>query len=297
LVGEEDVSEFLRNGATSAISFFNQVKSNQMVFIEPANRGEFIMNLCRETMHYFQQLTPILEQSQGKQKLVGDLTDVVDREMLDAANKIAEAQLKLQELLKGDQIDVHGAILHAAMAITKAVQNLIKCATESQKEIAGPSQKSGGFYKKNNKWTQGLISAAQAVSVSTVGLVESADDLVGGKGKWEHVVVSAQDVGVATTQLVAAARVKATLYSKTQERLEQAAVVVREATKLLVKAAKDAARIVEESEVLVTVGRMSKHEAKVKEMEQQVRILELEKLLGTARFALGEMRKAGYHQE
>jgi hypothetical protein len=97
--------------------------------------------------------------------------------------------------------------------------------------------------------------------------------------------------------LVAAARVKATLYSKTQDRLEQAAVAVREATKLLMKAAKDASKLSAEKEARDTVGKMSKHEAKVKEMEQQVRILELEKLLNTARYTLGEMRKAGYHEE
>jgi hypothetical protein len=41
--------------------------------------------------------------------------------------------------------------------------------------------------------------------------------------------------------------------------------------------------------------RVGRYEGKVREM--QVRILELEKGLGAARYALGEMRKAGYHDE
>jgi huntingtin-interacting protein 1-related protein len=68
----------------------------------------------------------------------------------------------------------------------------------------------GAFYKKNNKWTDGLISAAQAVANGTVDLVTVADGLVAGTKSMEQLVVSAQEVSVATTQLVAASRVKAT---------------------------------------------------------------------------------------
>ncbi len=39
------------------------------------------------------------------------------------------------------------------------------------------------------------------------------------------------------------------------------------------------------------------HEFKVREMEQQVEILKLEKTLGAARHKLGQMRRAGYHTE
>lgn len=301
----DSILDFLRNGAQACISFFTQVKSDAMTFVEPSKRPEHIVNLGRETQYYFAQLTPILESIVGKQKqgtLQGDLADAVDREMSEAAKRIQEATQKLQDLLhsQGPELNVNSAILQAAMAITTAIANLIKCATDSQKEIVAQnkgSHSNTAFYKKNNKWTQGLISAAQSVSLSTVYLVEVADGLITKKYSWEQVVVAAQDVGVCTTQLVAAARVKASLNSKTQEKLESAAVSVREATKMLVKAAKDAARIYSEGEAKESVMKMTKHEAKVKEMEQQVKILELEKLLATARFTLGEMRKTGYHQE
>ncbi len=58
----------------------------------------------------------------------------------------------------------------------------------------------------------------------------------------EQLIVATQEVSVATTQLVAASRVKALPYSKTQDRLEDAANQFKEATKYLVRAAKEAAR-------------------------------------------------------
>jgi hypothetical protein len=41
---------------------------------------------------------------------------------------------------------------------------------------------------------------------------------------------------------------------------------------------------------------MAKHEIKIKEMEQQVNILLLEKELSTARYTLGEIRKQTYKE-
>eukprot|EP00842_Homolaphlyctis_polyrhiza_P003853 jgi/Hompol1/4469/HPOL_007123-RA len=236
-------------------------------------------------------------------KLDGDIGDAVEREMSAAARAIEEASRRLMELIarqSGPDLNVHSAILQSAMAITTAIANLIRCATASQQEIVAHGKggtSSIAFYKKNNKWTEGLISAAQSVATATTYLVEVADGLVQGTHSWEQLVVAAQEVSVATTQLVAASRVKAIPFSKTQDRLEEAALAVREATKLLVKAAKDASKMSAEQRARAEVGKMTKHEAKVKEMEQQVRILELEKDLQTARYRLGEMRKAGYHED
>ena len=42
-------------------------------------------------------------------------------------------------------------------------------------------------------------------------------------------------------------------------------------------------------------SRMATHEFKVREMEQQVEVLKLEKELTQARRVLGAMRRAGYH--
>ncbi|KAJ2992081.1 sla2 Src-like adaptor 2 [Globomyces sp. JEL0801] len=301
----EQIIEYFRHGGQSCVDFFQQVKSDAMIFVEGPRKAEYVVNLSRTCQHQVSKVSPLLEglvTSKMQGNLQGDLTDAVEREMASAAKAIEEAAQKLQLLLnkQGPDLNVNSAILQAAVALTTAISQLIKCATVSQQEIVAQSKgttTATAFYKKNNKWTEGLISAAQAVAQGTVYLVQIADGLVQGKNSWEQLVVAAQDVGVSTTQLVSAARVKASLYSPTQTKLETAAVAVREATKLLVKAAKDASKLSDEQNARQQVGKMSKHEAKVAEMEQQVKILELEKALGTARYTLGEMRKAGYHEE
>ncbi|KAG8905687.1 sla2 Src-like adaptor 2 [Tulasnella sp. 403] len=79
------------------------------------------------------------------------------------------------------------------------------------------------------------------------------------------------------------------------DRLEMAARAVTEACKALVRQVKaiTAKQLNEES--LPDYGSMAVHEFKVREMEQQVEILKLEKDLGAARHRLGAMRRAGYH--
>jgi uncharacterized protein YcaQ len=42
------------------------------------------------------------------------------------------------------------------------------------------------FYKRNNRWTEGLISAAKAVATSTNMLIETADGVLSGRNKLEQ---------------------------------------------------------------------------------------------------------------
>jgi len=195
-------------------------------------------------------------------------------------------------------VKVHDAILAAALAITSAIGRLIQAATESQKEIVAAGRGSSSaqqFYKRNNRWTEGLISAAKAVAFATNLLIESADGVLSGTHSLEQLIVASNEVAAATAQLVAASRVKASFMSKTQDRLEAAAKAVTGACKTLVRQVKEiSVREIEAEEPLEFSGA---HEFKVREMEQQVEILKLEKSLGAARHKLGQMRRAGYHTE
>ena len=176
---------------------------------------------------------------------------------------------------------------------------MIKCATATEQEIVAQGKGStskGAFYKKNNKWTEGLISAAKSVAVATTHLVECADGLIHGTHSWEELVVAAQEVSIATTQLVAASRVKTVAFSKTQDKLEAAAVAVRDATNLLVKAAKEASKQSAEQRVLDEIQTMRPKEFKIQENNQKVLILKIEKELETARYKLGQIRKQGYSE-
>lgn len=155
------------------------------------------------------------------------------------------------------------------------------------------------FYKKNNRWTEGLISAAKAVATSTNMLIETADGVISGRGKnLEQLIVASNDVSASTAQLVAAARVKAAFASKTQERLEEASKAVTGACRSLVRQVQKiiSSRDNEESEK-VDYASLGDHEFKVREMEQQVEILQLENGLAAARTRLGEMRKVSYRED
>lgn len=238
----------------------------------------------------------------------GDIGDIVEQEMLSAARAIETATERLQQLMSRPRdtsrysaidLQVHDSILSAAMAITNAISRLIKAATDSQQEIVAQGKGSSStqqFYKRNNRWTEGLISAAKAVAFATNLLIESADGVLSGTHSLEQLIVASNEVAGATAQLVAASRVKANLMSKTQERLESAAKAVTLACKALVRQVKAvSARQTEEEHV--DYKNMAVLEFKTREMEQQVEILKLEKELGAARHRLGAMRRAGYHTD
>lgn len=238
----------------------------------------------------------------------GDIGDIVEQEMLSAAQAIEAATQRLQQLMARPRdsnrfsavdLQVHDSILAAAMAITNAIARLIQAATESQQEIVAQGKGSSTtqqFYKRNNRWTEGLISAAKAVAFATNLLIESADGVLSGTHSLEQLIVASNEVAAATAQLVAASRVKANLMSKTQERLELAAKAVSEACRALVRQVK-AVSAKQAAEEDVDYKNMAVLEFKKREMEQQVEILKLEKDLGAARHRLGAMRRAGYHTD
>jgi huntingtin-interacting protein 1-related protein len=214
------------------------------------------------------------------------------------------------------------SILEAAIAVTNAIAQLIKAATASQQEIVregrGASSRTA-FYKKHNRWTEGLISAAKAVATSTNMLIETADGVISGRNSPEQLIVASNEVAASTAQLVAASRVKASFMSKTQERLETASKAVTSACRSLVRQVQNiiAQKNRDDTEA-VDYTKLSDHEFKVRQMEQQVRrliidnttknilrltartqveILQLENALSQARTRLGEMRKISYQEE
>lgn len=297
-----------RTANDGVVNFFQKVKAAPLQDQKPDARPGYITDLSDICKDYFAQLSSVIEELVVRDKAMlnakeDEIVDVVEREMMAAARAIEEAVTRLSSITSkpsatATELNVHRAILEAALAMTNAVGNLIKYATLAQQEIvahgADGSTTKGAFYKQNNRWTEGLISAAKAVAIAVNMLVESADGVVRGTHSMEQLVVAATEVSAATTQLVAASRVKAVPGSRTQGKLETASVAVREAVKLLVKAAKDASKRNAEERVLQDLKTLSPHEYKVQEMEQQVRILELEKNLSIARQKLSEMRRQGY---
>jgi huntingtin-interacting protein 1-related protein len=315
LVEDDDAIDRLVGIAKSAgdvgYRFFLNLQSFKLDLIDRKQRPSVTMRNSGEVRSALTKLSESIESiiPKGKSlsKTDGDIGDLVEQEMLGAANAIAAATQRLQQLMARPRdsgrfsavdLQVHDSILSAALAITNAIARLIKAATDSQQEIVAQGKGASStqqFYKRNNRWTEGLISAARSVAFATNLLIEAADGVLSGTHSLEQLIVASNEVAGATAQLVAASRVKANLMSKTQERLEVAAKAVTEACKALVKLVRAiSAKQVEED---VDYRNMATLEFKKREMEQQVEILRLEKDLGAARHRLGAMRRAGYHTD
>jgi hypothetical protein len=280
---------------------FVSLQSFRLAGVAPAQRRNVVAQQGMEAANAFRQLNDVVEgmvkSGDSLAKANGDIGDLVEREMMGAAAAIEAATKKLQALLSRPRdtgrhsaidLQVHDAILEAALAITRAIGGLMQAATESQQEIVAQgkgSSSSQQFYKRNNRWTEGLISAARAVAFATTMLIEAADGVILGSHSLEQLIVASNEVSAATVQLVAASRVKAEYMSRTQDRLERAAKAVTDACKALVRQVK---AITEKpgADEPSDYSHLPLNEFRVKEMEQQVEVLKLEKELTLARRTL-----------
>ena len=273
-----------RKSAQATVRFFRGLQSFRLEGMEPLQKTDVVINNNLEVQRDLQALSKMVEAFQPKSSKIatnGDLGDLVDQELLKAADAIDAAAQRLAKLKNKPrdgystyELRINDAILAAAIAVTNAIAELIKAATESQQEIVREGRGSStrtAFYKKNNRWTEGLISAAKAVASSTNTLIETADGVISGRKTPEQLIVASNDVAASTAQLVAASRVKATFMSKTQDRLEGASKAVGAACRALVRQVQEIIKEKHSSDVEAEdFAKLSSHEFKVREMEQQV---------------------------
>ena len=276
-----------RQSAQASVTFFRALQSFRLEGLEPIQKTDVVINNAHEVQMNLQKLSKLADTFAPKSGKIsnqsGDLGDIVDRELTNAANAIDAAAERLKKLRKKPrdgystyELKIHDSILEAAIAVTNAIAQLIKAATVSQHEIVREGRGSSSrtaFYKKNNRWTEGLISAAKAVATSTNTLIETADGVISGRNSPEQLIVASNDVAASTAQLVAASRVKANLGSRAQDRLEEASKAVGKACRSLVRQVQEiiSQRNRDEGED-VDYGKLSGHEFKVREMEQQVHL-------------------------
>ncbi|KAI1311212.1 ANTH domain-containing protein [Xylaria venustula] len=315
LATDEKKGDQLMNGARvaaqSAVKFFRGLQSFRLEGMDPIQKTDVVINSNNDVQMNLQKLNKLVETfAPGFGRLAnnkGDLGDLVDNELSKAADAIAAAAARLAKLKNKPrdgystyELKVNDTILDAAKAITDAITQLIKAATATQQEIVQAGRGSSSrtaFYKKNNRWTEGLISAAKAVAGSTTTLIETADGVISNRNSPEQLIVASNDVAASTAQLVAASRVKAGFMSKSQESLEQASKAVGAACRSLVRQVQNMIKDRNQEDEAVDYSKLGHHEFKVREMEQQVEILQLENALSAARHRLGEMRKISYQEE
>jgi hypothetical protein len=269
-----------RDSANQAKRFFFSLQSTRLEKTPLDQRPDAVIQSNMEVQEALQRLSKLTDAFAPKHKLDlanGDIGELVDREMRAAAQAIAQATAKLTELrarpkdpnFSSIDLQVHDAILAAAIAITNAIAQLIQAATDTQQEIVAQgrgSNSKAAFYKRNNRWTEGLISAAKAVAVATNILIETADGVVGGRNSPEQLIVASNEVAAATAQLVAASRVKATFASKTQERLEAASKAVTNAVRALVRQVEEIVAKRLRGDEDIDYSRLSSREFKVEQV-------------------------------
>ncbi|KAH7309013.1 ANTH domain-containing protein [Stachybotrys elegans] len=273
-----------RQSAISTVQFFRGLQSFRLDGMDPIQKTDVVINSNNDVQMNLQKLNKLVEVfAPGFGKLMnnkGDLGDLVDSELSKAADAIAAAAARLAKLKNKPrdgystyELKVHDSILDAASAITNAIAELIKAATMTQQEIVQAGRGSSSrtaFYKKNNRWTEGLISAAKAVASSTNTLIETADGVLSNRNSPEQLIVASNDVAASTAQLVAASRVKAGFMSKSQERLETASKAVGAACRALVRQVQSLIKERSQEDDQVDYSKLGAHEFKVREMEQQV---------------------------
>lgn len=221
------------------------------------------------------------------------------RDIAAAAERFSSSDFSKGSDLSAAQVAVHEAIRGATQTVTTAIGELIKHAALVQAEIVAQGRGSGSpdaFYRQHSVWTQGLISAAQAVATATLGLIDVADGVLRGTHSLEQLVVASNGVSAAVAQLLAAARVKALPGSERQAGLESAARAVTERNRGLVDAASLGITTTGNDDAALdsSTADDDPHTMKVKEMEQQVRIKRLERDLDRARHDLGQTRRLAY---
>ncbi|XP_049295934.1 huntingtin-interacting protein 1-related protein isoform X2 [Anopheles funestus] len=235
-----------------------------------------------------------------------NLGDMVESELSSMDKAIEEAASRIQEMLSksrasdsGIKLEVNEKILDACTSLMQAIRILVQKSRLLQSEIVGLGKGTASakeFYKRNHQWTEGLISAAKSVAQGANFLVTAANKTVAGGAKHQlDLVVAAQEIAACTAQLVVASRVKAPRSSSNLTALGTASKNVTQATGIVVATAKDCSQRLEDSQDL-DLGTLTVHQAKTKEMEIQVKVLELEQALQVERMRLASFRKKNYQQ-
>uniref|UniRef100_A0A672LMM7 Huntingtin-interacting protein 1-like n=1 Tax=Sinocyclocheilus grahami TaxID=75366 RepID=A0A672LMM7_SINGR len=211
----------------------------------------------------------------------GELGDLVEQEMAATSAAVESAAARIEEMLNksravdtGIKMEVNERILASCTDLMQAIKVLVLSSKDLQKDIVESGRGAASmkeFYAKNSRWTEGLISASKAVGWGATMLVDAADQMVQGKGKFEELMVCSHEIAASTAQLVAASKVKADKDSPNLSRLQQASKGVTQATAGVVASTKSGKSQIEDTETM-DFSAMTLTQIKRQEMDAQVRV-------------------------
>lgn len=294
-LGDKFTDECKQLGLQS-LSMFNHIRDKS-----PVTMGQ--INEVKQHFKKVCEIATTLSTIQGNVEVIGSLVETellsMDKAIEEAANRIQDMLEKSRAADSGLKLEVNGKILDSCTELMKCIRKLVKKSRLLQAEIVEQGKGTASateFYKRNHQWSEGLISAAKAVAMGANLLLEAADKVVAGNGKFEQLVVASQGIAASTAQLVVASRVKASRNSNNLTALSEASRDVTQATGSVVAIAKNCSQLIEENDDLDISG-LRLHQAKRLEMEAQVRVLELEQALETERLRLAALRRYHYQLE
>uniref|UniRef100_A0AAY4AXX1 Huntingtin-interacting protein 1-related protein n=1 Tax=Denticeps clupeoides TaxID=299321 RepID=A0AAY4AXX1_9TELE len=279
---------------TEALSVLQQLKAPETLSAVEVTRLRTALTSMMSTA----ELRP-----RGLELQQGELGDLVEQEMAAASAAVESAAVRIEEMLNtsrtvdtGIKMEVNERILASCTELMEAIKVLVLSSKELQKEIVESGRGAASmkeFYVKNSRWTEGLISASKAVGWGATMMVDAADSVVCGKGKFEELMVCSHEIAASTAQLVAASKVKADKDSTNLTRLQQASRGVTQATAGVVASTKSGKSQIEETDTM-DFSSMTLTQIKRQEMDSQVQVLELESRLQKERQRLGFLRKKHY---
>uniref|UniRef100_A0A674MFR4 Huntingtin-interacting protein 1-related protein n=1 Tax=Takifugu rubripes TaxID=31033 RepID=A0A674MFR4_TAKRU len=292
---EKALSDSVRSCGAEALSLWARMK--QRDGLAAADGGELGATL-EVILAAAEKLRP-----RGLELQQGELGDLVEQEMAATSAAVESAAARIEDMLNksravdtGVKMEVNERILASCTDLMQAIKELVLSSKHLQRDIVESGRGAASmkeFYAKNSRWTEGLISASKAVGWGATVMVDAADLVVQGKGKFEELMVCSHEIAASTAQLVAASKVKADKDSGNLQRLQQASRGVTQATAKLVASTKSGKSQIEETDTM-DFSSMTLTQIKRQEMDAQVLVLELETRLQKERERLGELRKKHY---
>ncbi|XP_014885094.1 huntingtin-interacting protein 1 isoform X2 [Poecilia latipinna] len=289
------LSESVKTCGSEALALLGQMKQRDALASADGSKLRASLEAILTTA---EKLRP-----RGLELQQGELGDLVEQEMAATSAAVESAAARIEEMLNksravdtGIKMEVNERILASCTELMQAIKELILSSKDLQRDIVESGRGAASmkeFYAKNSRWTEGLISASKAVGWGATVMVDAADMVVQGKGKFEELMVCSHEIAASTAQLVAASKVKADKDSANLHRLQQASRGVTQATATVVASTKSGKSQIEDTETM-DFSSMTLTQIKRQEMDAQVLVLELETRLQKERERLGELRKKHY---
>uniref|UniRef100_A0A8C4GIP3 Huntingtin-interacting protein 1-related protein n=1 Tax=Dicentrarchus labrax TaxID=13489 RepID=A0A8C4GIP3_DICLA len=289
------LSESVKSCGAEALALLGQMKQQDSLAAADNSKLKAALEAILATA---EKLRP-----RGLELQQGELGDLVEQEMAATSAAVESAAARIEEMLNksravdtGIKMEVNERILASCTELMQAIKELILSSKTLQRDIVESGRGAASmkeFYAKNSRWTEGLISASKAVGWGATVMVDAADLVVQGKGKFEELMVCSHEIAASTAQLVAASKVKADKDSTNLHRLQHASRGVTQATAAVVASTKSGKSQIEETDTM-DFSSMTLTQIKRQEMDAQVLVLELETRLQKERERLGELRKKHY---